>query len=151
MLIYHGSIFGFVGQDSGFCASPCLYTPLRVLLNFTSNVSICEQIDKLNLEGYANLENWVAELDKRIENIFLQRLTSIIQVWCTEFDRSDEGELRKDTLPVSNLRDAAGKRRGVKGVKEEKVCCFVIILNFTTDVCALVVYGNTYDRQADCT
>ncbi|KAL0950546.1 hypothetical protein HGRIS_007353 [Hohenbuehelia grisea] len=74
-------------------------------------------IDRLNLEGYANLEHWVADLDKRIESIFLQRLTQIIQVWCSEFDRVDDGEMRRDTLP---LRDITNKRRGDKRVKEEK-------------------------------
>ncbi|EDQ99729.1 uncharacterized protein LACBIDRAFT_315243 [Laccaria bicolor S238N-H82] len=44
-------------------------------------------IDRLNLEGYANLGHWVTELDRRIEGMFLQRLTHIIQVWCAEFDR----------------------------------------------------------------
>ncbi|KAJ3566624.1 hypothetical protein NP233_g6881 [Leucocoprinus birnbaumii] len=80
-------------------------------------------IDKLNLEGYANLENWVAELDKRIESILLQRLVAIIQVWCAEFDRNEDGETRRDTVVPSapNVRDALGaKRRGGKGVKEEK-------------------------------
>ncbi|GLB36818.1 putative dynein heavy chain [Lyophyllum shimeji] len=74
-------------------------------------------IDRLNLEGYANLEHWVAELDKKIEGILLQRLTHIIQVWCTEFDRVDDGDTRRDTLP---LRDITNKRRGDKRIKEEK-------------------------------
>ncbi|KAE9394324.1 dynein heavy chain protein 2 [Gymnopus androsaceus JB14] len=65
-------------------------------------------IDRLNLEGYANLEHWVAELDKRIEDILLGRLTQIIQAWCTEFDRTED-DLRRDT------------RRGDKRmIKEEK-------------------------------
>lgn len=76
------------------------------------------QIDRLNLEGYTNLDHWVAELDKRIETILLQRLANIIQVWCAEFDRVDE-DTRRDTLP---LRDITNKRRGDKRVKEEKVC-----------------------------
>jgi hypothetical protein len=33
------------------------------------------KIDRLNLEGYANLDYRVTELDKRIETILLQRLT----------------------------------------------------------------------------
>jgi len=73
-------------------------------------------IDRLNLEGYANLDYWVAELDKRIESILLQRLTHIIQVWCTEFDRVDDGDTRRD-VP---LRDITNKRRGDKRMKEEK-------------------------------
>ncbi|KAF8991378.1 dynein heavy chain, N-terminal region 1-domain-containing protein [Cyathus striatus] len=68
-------------------------------------------IDRLNLEGYANLDHWVAELDKKIESILLQRLTHIIQVWCAEFDRTDDGDTRRE-LP--------GKRRGDKRAKEEK-------------------------------
>ena len=83
------------------------------------------QIDRLNLEGYANLEHWVAELDKRIQGILLQRLTHIIQVWCAEFDRIDESDIRRDLLPV---RDVVSKRRGDKRMKEDKVgffffCC----------------------------
>ena len=78
------------------------------------------QIDRLNLEGYANLDHWVAELDKRIETILLQRLAHIVQVWCAEFDRADE-DTRRDTLP---LRDITNKRRGDKRSKEEKVCFF---------------------------
>ncbi|KAI0292242.1 cytoplasmic dynein heavy chain 1 [Multifurca ochricompacta] len=64
-------------------------------------------IDRLNLEGYANLDHWVAELDGKIEGILLQRLEHVAQVWCAEFDRSaDDGELRRDLIP--------GKRRGDK-------------------------------------
>ncbi|PFH49390.1 hypothetical protein AMATHDRAFT_63215 [Amanita thiersii Skay4041] len=73
-------------------------------------------IDRLNLEGYANLDHWVAELDKRIENVLLQRLTQCIQVWCHEFDRTDDMDIRRDTLP---LRDITNKRRD-KRAKEEK-------------------------------
>ncbi|KAJ3861643.1 dynein heavy chain, N-terminal region 1-domain-containing protein [Lentinula novae-zelandiae] len=69
-------------------------------------------IDRLNLEGYANLDHWVAELDKRIEVILLQRLTQIIQAWCTEFDRPDD-DSRRDTVREN-------KRRGDKRMKEEK-------------------------------
>ncbi|TFK48049.1 cytoplasmic dynein heavy chain 1 [Heliocybe sulcata] len=72
-------------------------------------------IDRLNLEGYANLEHWVAELDKRIEDILLQRLTHVIQLWCTEFDRSDDTDRRE---PLA-LRDITNKRRAEKR-KEEK-------------------------------
>lgn len=63
----------------------------------------------------------MAELDQKIEGILLQRLVAIIQVWCTDFDRNDDGDMRRDT--VVPVRDG-GKRRGVKGSKEEKVCFF---------------------------
>ncbi|KAF8588444.1 dynein heavy chain protein 2 [Ramaria rubella] len=73
-------------------------------------------IDRLNLEGYANLENWVAELDARIEAILLQRLAHTIQLFCTEFDRTDDGDTRRDTV----LRDITNKRRGDKKIKDDK-------------------------------
>jgi hypothetical protein len=76
-----------------------------------------EQIDRLNLEGYANLEHWVAELDKKIELILLKRLTQIIQVWCTEFDRMDDADTRRD-----HTREVSSKRRLDKRAKDEKVC-----------------------------
>lgn len=60
----------------------------------------------------------MAELDKRIEGILLQRLTQIIQVWCSEFDRADDNDTRRDLPPI---RDLANKRRGDKRAKEEKV------------------------------
>ena len=60
----------------------------------------------------------MAELDKRIERILLQRLTHIIQVWCAEFGRADDPDLRRDVQP---LRDITNKRRGEKRAKEEKV------------------------------
>ena len=75
------------------------------------------QIDRLNLEGYANLEHWVSELDKSIEAILLQRLKQVIQVWCQEFDKTDDGDMRRD-MP---MRDIMNKRRGDKRMKEEKV------------------------------
>ena len=90
---------------------------------FTTNQLTDLQIDRLNLEGYTNLEHWVAELDKRIQGIPLQRLTHIIQVWCAEFDRVDDSDTRRDLLPV---RDVASKRRGDKRMKEEKVSFFFL-------------------------
>ncbi|KAH9066966.1 dynein heavy chain, N-terminal region 1-domain-containing protein [Lactarius deliciosus] len=69
-------------------------------------------IDRLNLEGYANLDHWVAELDKKIEGILLQRLKHVTQAWCTEFDRTaDDGELRRDPIPSKRRGD---KQRGEK-------------------------------------
>lgn len=74
------------------------------------------------------------ELDKKIEGILLQRLVAIIQVWCSDFDRTDDGDARRDiAIPA---RDASGKRRGGKGAKEEKVCfsfaCKMINLNYSS-------------------
>ena len=76
-----------------------------------------EQIDRLNLEGYANLEHRAAELDKKIELILLKRLTQIIQVWFGEFDRTDDTDTRRD-----HTREVSSKRRSDKRIKDEKVC-----------------------------
>ncbi|KAF8610057.1 hypothetical protein BDV93DRAFT_517252 [Ceratobasidium sp. AG-I] len=73
-------------------------------------------IDQLNLEGYANLDNWVAELDERIEGILLVRLTHIIQLWCTEFDRAEDDDTRRE---VGVIRDATMKKRAERR-KDEK-------------------------------
>lgn len=74
-------------------------------------------IDRLNLEGYANLDHWVVQLDKQIEGILLQRLTRIIGVWCSEFDRTSDDDRREQPL-----RDIAIKRRAGKGHhRDEKV------------------------------
>ncbi|KAG8937242.1 hypothetical protein FRC03_010096 [Tulasnella sp. 419] len=75
-------------------------------------------VDRLNLEGYTNLEQWVSELDQRIEVILLARLTNIIQLWCTDFDRIEEGDGRRD---VVILRDTHNKRRGDKRNKEDRI------------------------------
>lgn len=69
------------------------------------------KIDRLNLEGYANLEQWVAELDKRIEGILLARLVATILLWCTEFDKSDD-DTRSSVV--------TSKRRGDKRLKDDK-------------------------------
>ncbi|KAJ2028640.1 dynein heavy chain, partial [Coemansia sp. S610] len=45
-------------------------------------------IDRLNLDNYANLEQWVGELDARLEQALTMRLSRAIHVWVTEFDRA---------------------------------------------------------------
>lgn len=42
-------------------------------------------IDRLNLEGYPNLEEWVMEVNARIEDAFEVRLKSITSAWCDAF------------------------------------------------------------------
>ncbi|KAJ2915322.1 hypothetical protein MD484_g5100, partial [Candolleomyces efflorescens] len=81
-------------------------------------------IDKLNLEGYANLDHWVSELDKRIEGILLQRLTQIIHVWCSEFGRTDEGDgliPRREVVVVGGGKRRGGAAGGVGGVGDKKL------------------------------
>ena len=75
--------------------STCPYTPdafREILGKIPAAVRICHesnclqvflnisaQIDRLNLEVYAILDYWVAELGQRIEGILLQRVTTVIQ------------------------------------------------------------------------
>ncbi|KAJ2138918.1 dynein heavy chain, partial [Coemansia sp. RSA 788] len=44
-------------------------------------------IDRLNLDNYANLEQWVAELDLRLEHVLTARLSLAVQAWIREFTR----------------------------------------------------------------
>lgn len=76
-------------------------------------------VDRLNLEGYANLENWVAQLDDRIAGILAQRISHVLDVWCQEFDKTEEAEQKRE----GPLRDITNKRRGEKR-KEEKVSLY---------------------------
>jgi hypothetical protein len=57
----------------------------------------------------------VAELDQRIETILIQRLTQVIEAWCAEFDRTEDGDVRRDQ-PL-----AKDKRRVDKRAKDDKV------------------------------
>ena len=75
-------------------------------------------IDKLNLEGYANLESWVQQLGERIEDILLQRLNAVIEHWCTEITKDSGGAnagssvLRSSAVsdtPLGNLQVAPVK------------------------------------------
>jgi hypothetical protein len=87
----------------------------RALAFALFSAEMFSQIDRPNLEGYANLEHWVAELDKKIEGILLQRLKHVVQVWCAEPDRSaDDSELRRDPIPSKCRGDKQqGKRVSV--------------------------------------
>lgn len=44
----------------------------------------CDQIDRLSLEGYANLDAWVVDLDLRVEEVLLARLHEVVEHWCKQ-------------------------------------------------------------------
>ncbi|BGP13270.1 hypothetical protein JCM10213_004960 [Rhodosporidiobolus nylandii] len=67
--------------------------------------SLQKTIDNLNLEGYANLGTWVAELDKKVEEALVQRLRAVIDRWC--------GEFTKEVEPAST-ESAASRKKVVK-------------------------------------
>ncbi|PWN49680.1 cytoplasmic dynein heavy chain 1 [Violaceomyces palustris] len=48
-----------------------------------------QTIDRLNLEGYPNLDDWVAGLDALIEKVLLQRLRFVSEAWCIAFAKED--------------------------------------------------------------
>lgn len=81
----------------------CAYTPAA----FTELLaSIQKTIDRLNLEGYANLDSWVAELDKKIEAVLLERLRAVIDRWCVEFVQ-DGDAANRDTGNLASRKKAA--------------------------------------------
>ncbi|GAA6059654.1 hypothetical protein JCM10212_004157 [Sporobolomyces blumeae] len=49
--------------------------------------SIQKTIDNLNLEGYANLDSWVRDLDAKVEAVLADRLRAVIDKWCLEFTK----------------------------------------------------------------
>ncbi|KAJ7572466.1 dynein heavy chain, N-terminal region 1-domain-containing protein [Mycena floridula] len=80
----------------------CPYTP-EAFSELLGRVQ--SAIDRLNLEGYANLEMWVSELDRRIEGVLLARLEAIIRVWCAAFEDDEDKETHhKDTKGRSRFK-----------------------------------------------
>lgn len=61
-------------------------------------------VDKLNLEGYANLEVWAQELDKKVEQVLLLRLKGVLEHWCSEIAKDSEAfhSSRSAGRPLSN-------------------------------------------------
>ena len=81
--------------------------------------AIQKTIDKLNLEGYANLEVWVNQLDAKIESALKVRLGKVVDKWCQYFSASSNGpsdsrkrKAAKAELTVSGV--AAGIARGTE-------------------------------------
>ncbi|PWN18755.1 cytoplasmic dynein heavy chain 1 [Microstroma glucosiphilum] len=89
-------------------------------------------IDKLNLEGYPNLEQWTADLDKQIEAVLLERLRLISAAWSAEFSKQEggsngvTGSSRRLFGDVTNLHqnqaegsDARRKDKALKAALEQ--------------------------------
>ena len=69
----------------------CAYTPAA----FAEVLArIQKTVDRLNLEGYANLETWVADFDRRIERVLVGRLAAVIDVWCAQLAREEDADGR---------------------------------------------------------
>lgn len=85
-------------------------------------------IDKLNLEGYPNLEEWVGNLDRLIEDVLLRRLRSVSAAWCTAFvahgqSQGGAGAARGDrrSKKVSINGTAGGAAQDAEGAVEDIV------------------------------
>ena len=68
--------------------------------------SIQTAVDQLNLENYANLPFWVAELNSSLEEILLERLRRAITVWTSLLVRSKSGSRDDDRIPTDNGENA---------------------------------------------
>ncbi|KAJ2157684.1 dynein heavy chain [Coemansia sp. RSA 552] len=64
-------------------------------------------IDRLNLDNYANLEQWVGELDLRLEDALSERLSRAVHAWIREFNRVPAADDESDSEHVG----AAGSKR----------------------------------------
>ncbi|KAJ2682626.1 dynein heavy chain, partial [Coemansia spiralis] len=64
-------------------------------------------IDRLNLDNYANLEQWVATLEARLEQVLAARLAQALQAWIGEFNRIRAQDDESDAeTPETRLRAA---------------------------------------------
>lgn len=89
---------------------------------------IQDTIDKLNLEGYPNLEEWVGNLDRLIEDVLLRRLKSVSMAWCRAFVRPgsspsgpNAGSVRGDRGLQSIANGATGPVDGQAGAAPDQI------------------------------
>ncbi|KAF9586482.1 hypothetical protein BGW38_004001 [Lunasporangiospora selenospora] len=57
-------------------------------------------VDRLNLESYSNLDQWVSQLDSRVEMVLVARLQQAIKTWVAEYQREDHEESAVDSRDV---------------------------------------------------
>ncbi|KAK9719430.1 dynein heavy chain [Basidiobolus ranarum] len=72
-------------------------------------------IDRLNLESYSNLDEWVAQLDSRVESVLAIRLQQAIKEWIEEFFLIDE----ENANSLSKLASKKIKRKGWMDLDDE--------------------------------
>ncbi|EST04700.1 Dynein heavy chain, domain-1 [Kalmanozyma brasiliensis GHG001] len=90
---------------------------------------IQKTIDKLNLEGYPNLDEWVGNLDRLIEDVLLRRLKSVSVAWCQAFVRhgmsqggTKSGSVRGNKALANGANGAgAGGIDGEAGAASDKI------------------------------
>ena len=70
-------------------------------------------VDKLNLEGYSNLETWVVDLDLRIEAVLHKRLEEVIDLWCEKLSRN--ADYQQDHEEHASMQQPAINGHAIKG------------------------------------
>lgn len=75
----------------------------------THLAAIQKVIDNLNLEGYANLDTWVRDLDKKVEGVLVERLRTTIDRWCTEFSKEAENGGSAESSLLARKKAIAAK------------------------------------------
>ncbi|CAB4481707.1 unnamed protein product [Rhizophagus irregularis] len=85
---------------------------------FQANLKkIQDIINRLILESYSNLNPWVAQLDKRVENVLVNRLEDAVDAWTIEFMESgDESanfaeSIYSEAVSISGKAVGKNKRR----------------------------------------
>ncbi|CEG69843.1 Putative Dynein heavy chain [Rhizopus microsporus] len=80
-------------------------------------------IDRLNLENYSNLDQWVSGLDKRIETVLIARLQQAIKAWTNAFmGVNEEAVVPEVSMSKSRRkRKAGGQRDSIAPVEETTV------------------------------
>ncbi len=86
---------------------------------FSTRLAKMQQtVDRLNLEGYPNLEAWLADLDAEIEKTLIGRLKSIMTAWCTEFTRDRQAA---DSLVLRDVTNTPSRKGRDQRNKLQKV------------------------------
>jgi dynein heavy chain 1 len=90
-------------------------------------------VDSLNLKSYTNLDNWVKELDQKVEEKLKGRLTKAITLWLVSLDQFDvekdsqwdarDTGLSKDSIAIADLPNI------VSSVHEITIRNQVMVLN----------------------
>lgn len=73
--------------------------------SFRQNLETIQRaVDQLNLENYANLSQWVSQMNSRIESVLLMRLNQAIMEWIDVFSNADAME-RRTTSKSADVAD----------------------------------------------
>lgn len=81
---------------------------------FSSRLAALQKIiDTLNLEGYANLEHWVAALDAKVEDKLRERIRAVVAAWSRDF--TDASESRSQGQPTRAATRAGPTSEGDVG------------------------------------